>query len=537
MKNSFAKGLVSVVIVTKDRKQDLIGCVNSYLKSSYNKLEIIVVDNASKPPLLTWFLKKYPNVKLITSHINVGAAEGRNLGFEKAIGEYILFTDDDAKADKNIVKFLLEAFKIKKDAGIIQPLVYDKQRPGLLQGAGYDIDLTTGRIKAQGVREKDRGQYEGLREVPMCGCVWMVKREVFDKIGNYDKEYFIPYEDCDFSIRARKAGYKLYCYSLAKTWHQGIKTSFIHPWIEWLGITSSHRAFRVVRNKMIFMRKHAPFPNNVVFFFIMLPSYVLVHTFIIIGARRFDILIRYWLGLISGIWYALTFPIRKIISAYYRQVDNKLYLFKMFLMVWTDPLTWVINTKAKTILDLGCGKGKPMELIKSRMKVEQAVGVELFMPYIEYANLKKIHNKYIIKDIKKVKFKSKSFDIVLASHVLEHISKKEALELLENMEKWARMQVIVATPIGEHYHPAEDGNILQLHLSAFQPEDFEKMGYRIKKYGWKWLLGEKGLVHQVQNDILRKFFYFLNIIVTPVYYLCQPSCDYTFVAYKGIQKR
>jgi len=166
------------------------------------------------------------------------------------------------------------------------------------------------------------------------------------------------------------------------------------------------------------------------------------------------------------------------------------------------------------------------------MKVEKAVGVDLFEPYIEEARRERIHDEYIIKDIRKVRFSPKSFDIVIASHVLEHLSKKEAWKVLENMEKWARKQVIVATPIGKHYHGLEDGNILQLHVSAFVPEDFQIKGYKIKNYGWKWLLGDNGVVHTIKNDIARKILYTFNILVTPIYYLFQESCDYTFVAYK-----
>ncbi len=527
--------LVSIVIVSCDRKKDLIECIDSYLASTYKPLEIIVVDNASKPPLLTWLPKKYPMVKLITSDTNLGAAEGRNRGLEISKGQYIVFTDDDAYSDKDMVKNLVEAFEKRKDAGIIQPLVYDKQKKNMLQGAGHDINLTTGRIKAWGVREIDKGQYEGIREVPMCGCVWMVKKEVFKKIGNYDEDYFIPYEDSDFSIRVRKAGYKLYCYSKAKTWHQGHKSTFVHPWIEWLGITSPARAYRVFRNKMIFMRKHSPFPQNLFFFFILLPAYTFLHTLIILSSRRFDILMKYWLGVLSGLWYAITYPIRKPIAGIYRKLDEDLHEFKMFLMAWTDPAPWIIDSSGKTILDLACGQGKPMELIKHRMKVKRAVGVDLFEPYIVEARKKKIHDEYILADITKVKFKENSFDIVLASHVIEHLTKKEGWRLLENMERWAKKQVIIATPIGEHYHPAEDGNIWQLHKSAFVPKDFEERGYKIKKYGWKWLLGDQGIVHSIKNDPVRKVLYTFNILMTPVYYLFQDSCDYTFVAYKNMK--
>jgi len=303
MKNA----LVSVVVVTKDRKKDLSECVESYVKCSYKPLEIIVVDNGSTPPVKSWLSKKYKSVKLITSKKNLGAAEGRNVGYRKSKGKYILFSDDDAYADKYMVKYLVDVFLDYKNAGIVQPLVYDKNNKKVLQGAGHDVSVTTGRIRAWGVQEEDVGQYDGVREVPLCGCVWMVKREVFNNIGLYDKEYFIPYEDSDFSFRARKAGYKLYCSSFAKTYHQGVKTTFVHPYVEWLGITSPERALQVARNKMMFMRKHSPFPNNIFFFFILLPTYALIHSVIIISTGRFDILSKYWQGIFSGIKYSLNY--------------------------------------------------------------------------------------------------------------------------------------------------------------------------------------------------------------------------------------
>ena len=299
--------LVSVVIVTRNRKKDLIECIDSYLKSSYKPIEIVVIDNNSVSKVESWLPKKYSKVRLISLNENVGAAEGRNIGYKEARGNYILFTDDDAYAGRDMIGHLVSVFRNNNKVGIVQPLVYDKQNKNLLQGAGHDINLLSGRIKAWGDKEEDVGQYEGLREVPMCGCVWMVKREVFNKIGLYDEDYFIPYEDSDFSIRARKAGFKLYCYSKAKTWHQGIKSTFVHPRLELLGITSSERAFRTARNKMIFMRKHSPFPVNIFFFFILFPVYIFLQTIIIFTTLKLDVLWKYCLGVISGIKYALSY--------------------------------------------------------------------------------------------------------------------------------------------------------------------------------------------------------------------------------------
>lgn len=531
------KNLISVVIVTKDRKKDLVDCVDSFIKSSYKQIEIIVVDNGSNPPLLTWFPKRFKQVKLITNENNVGAAEGRNIGLERSTGEYILFSDDDAVAGKDMLKNLLAAFKMKKDAGIIQPLVYDKQKKNLLQGAGHDINLVTGRITAWGVREVDKGQYAGLRKIPLSGCVWMVKRTVFNKVDNYDSEYFIPYEDSDFSYRVSKAGFGIYCYSEAKTWHQGPKKTYVHPWVEWLGITSPERAYRVARNKMIYMRKHSPFPYNIFFFLVLLPLYVLAHSTIILATGKFNILTKYWLGISSGAFYSITYPVRKTVKTFYSKLDENLYPLKMQLMARTDPTPLLIDPSVESILDLGSGPGKIMSLIKYRLKIKKAIGVELFKPYIDEAKKNKIYNEIITKDIRKINFKPNSFDLVIASHVLEHLPKKDAWKVLEKMEKIAKKQIIIATPIGDIYHPLEDGNLLQLHLCSFQPSEFEQKGYKIVKFGWKWLLGEHGLVHEVKSDILRKFLYTFNLMCIPIYYLFPFLCDFTFVAYKKYDQK
>lgn len=526
--------LVSVVVVTKDRKKDLEACINSYLLSTYHPIEIIVVDNASKQPIISWLPKKYPTVKIITSKFNLGAAAGRNVGLKETEGEYIVFTDDDASCDRRMVTNLVDVFKKKREAGIVQPLVYDKDQRSMLQGAGHDINLTTGRIKAWGVREEDRDQYDGIREVPMCGCVWMVKREVIKKIGNFDEEYFIPYEDSDFCERARREKFKLYCFSDAKTWHRGHKSTYVHSWIEWLGITTPERAYRISRNKIIFMKKHSPFPNNLIFFFIFFPMYIFLHSLIIISARRIDVLVKYWLGVLSGIWYAVTFKLIKNLLRIHSEIDEKLLPVKIFFLGWTDPLTSVINKSGESILDLGCGQGKIMKMIKIRMNVKRAVGVDLFKPYIDEAKSFKTHDTFFMQDVRKINFPPRSFDIVIASHLLEHLPKEDSWQLLKKMETIAKKQIIIATPIGEMPNPIEDKNPLQAHVSFFYPEEFSEKGYKIIKYGWRWLIGDIGLAIKVKNPIIRKILFAFNLIVTPIYYFFPQSCDYIFVAYKNV---
>lgn len=203
-------------------------------------------------------------------------------------------------------------------------------------------------------------------------------------------------------------------------------------------------------------------------------------------------------------------------------------------MSWVEPECWIIDKSANTILDVGCGRGLSMEMIKMRINVKKSVGVDLFEPYIRESKRKRIHNRYVLSDVRQMNFPNESFDVVMALQVLEHLPKKDAWEVLEKMEKIAKKQVIAATPIGEMYHPAVDDNKLQLHKSHFNPEEFEKRGYKVTKVGFKFITGEHGLVHTVKNDVLRKLIYSFNLFVTLFTVLFPKVGDYYFVASKSL---
>ncbi|KKQ25813.1 MAG: hypothetical protein US39_C0004G0058 [Microgenomates group bacterium GW2011_GWC1_37_12b] len=301
------KIIVSAVIVTMNRKDELIDCIDSLIKSKCIFSEIVVVDNGSKIPTKSFLSKKFPKVKIIRSEVNIGAAAGRNLGIKNVNGDFIFFMDDDAVIDNMAICQMLEVFKKYKNVGLVQPKVYDKDQPTVIQGAGHTINLMTGRAKAWGIMEPDHGQYDNDREIPMTGGIVLVKKSVIKKIGVFDEDYFIPYEDSDLCMRATKAGFKVYCSGEAKSWHQGKKATAVNPRLEWMGVTTPERAYRIARNKIIFMRKHAPLANKVIFMLVILPFYALAHSAIIVSSNRFDIFFNYWKGLFSGLLYFLTY--------------------------------------------------------------------------------------------------------------------------------------------------------------------------------------------------------------------------------------
>lgn len=138
----------------------------------------------------------------------------------------------------------------------------------------------------------------------------------------------------------------------------------------------------------------------------------------------------------------------------------------------------------KTILDVGCGSKSPIGLLNGTYTT---VGVDAYKPSIEESKKQKIHNAYILGDIKKLTslVEKKSFDAVVALDVIEHLEKDAGYKLLDDMERTARKKVILVTPNGFIPQYNKD-NKLQAHLSGWTVEDFINRGYQVEGiYGTK----------------------------------------------------
>ena len=144
-----------------------------------------------------------------------------------------------------------------------------------------------------------------------------------------------------------------------------------------------------------------------------------------------------------------------------------------------------------TVLELGCGYNSPIQYCN----VHFSVGVELFEPYLQESKKKAIHKQYIKADIRKIEFKPKSFDTVVALDVLEHLTTEEGLMLIKKMEKWSRKKIIIFTPNGYVWQDDYDNNPLQEHKSGWSAKELEKLGFKVFGInGWKKLRGYKASI-------------------------------------------
>jgi hypothetical protein len=160
---------------------------------------------------------------------------------------------------------------------------------------------------------------------------------------------------------------------------------------------------------------------------------------------------------------------------------------------WLFPI-WLERAKkevkgCRTLLDVGCGFNSPVQYFG----IPQSVGVEVHEPYLIESRKKGIHTRYFKGDVMDMEWPDKSFDVVFCSEVLEHLQHGDGLDLLKDMERWARKKVIITTPNGYIHQEAYDGNPYQAHLSSWVPSEFRQRGYRVSGMsGMKSIRGERG---------------------------------------------
>ena len=147
--------------------------------------------------------------------------------------------------------------------------------------------------------------------------------------------------------------------------------------------------------------------------------------------------------------------------------------------------------------------------------------MEAFQPYLEESKRKNIHTEYLKQRIEEVDFSRDSFDAVIMIEVLEHLTKETGLEILEKAEKWAKNKIIISTPNGYFPMGAVDSNAFQRHLSGWNIDALEKLGFKCYGVsGLKSLYLKENIVHSLNNEKdntfsnirfrPKKFFYVIN---------------------------
>ncbi|WP_309134381.1 glycosyltransferase family 2 protein [Cellulomonas sp.] len=243
---------VRALVVSWNGAHLLPSCLSSLEQQTVrDRMEVVVVDNASTDGTEDLMARRHPAVRVIRSAVNLGFAGGAELGMRDAPGHVVLL-NNDARFAPDAVERLLDALDGFPRAGAVTAkiLLADPSggEPRWVNSTG-NVVTTRG---AGGDRDwmRPRGQESTERTVfGFCGGAALLRREALDDVGGFDPSLFLYYEDTDLSWRMRAAGWEVVHEPAAVAVHQHAASS---------GTDSPLFRYHNTRNSLVVVTRHAP---------------------------------------------------------------------------------------------------------------------------------------------------------------------------------------------------------------------------------------------------------------------------------------
>lgn len=241
--------LVSVISINFNAPEVTADMIRSMQKVTYPNVEIIIVDNASSKGDVDTLKKEFPGIILIKSKENLGFAGGNNLGIKQSKGEYILLLNNDTEVDPGFLEPLVDKFRSNPLIGAISPKIYFHHTPNMLQFTGIsEINKYTTRSTGWGFGKMDEGQFDEDKESFFAhGAAMMVSRKVIKKVGLMAEIYFLYYEEMDWGLRIRNAGYQIFYVHNSIIYHKESVST---------GRESPLKTYYINRARILFMRRN-----------------------------------------------------------------------------------------------------------------------------------------------------------------------------------------------------------------------------------------------------------------------------------------
>ena len=212
------KSLISIIVLNYNAGELLLNCINSLKKSTYQNIEILVVDNISSDDSHTKCKKQFPDIKLIQNRKNLGYCGGNNVGIKEAKGEFIVILNPDTIVEENWLDEMFNAFNEFGD-GLYQPKIISLNESDIIQSTGNMIHV----FGFGFARDKGKKIIEKKEEIEKIGyasgtCLFTTKK-VLEKVGLLDEFLFLYHDDLDLGWRAAQIGINSYYVPKSKIFH------------------------------------------------------------------------------------------------------------------------------------------------------------------------------------------------------------------------------------------------------------------------------------------------------------------------------
>jgi len=229
----------SVIVLNYNGRAWLEPCLGALTtQSGAPSFEVLLVDNGSSDGSIGFAASRFPSLRIVDNERNLGFAAGNNAAARAARGEILVFLNNDTvPASDWLARLNFAMLDLPGRALVTSRLVF-LDRPETIDSAG------DGYLRAGGAFKRGHGAdaaaYAASCEVfGACGAAFAIERQLFERLGGFDDDFFMVYEDVDLSYRARLAGHTCWYAADAVVRHAGSAT---------LGTMSSAAVFHGQRN-------------------------------------------------------------------------------------------------------------------------------------------------------------------------------------------------------------------------------------------------------------------------------------------------
>ena len=223
---------VAIVVLNWNRKNDTLACLHSLEEQEDIEGKVILVDNGSVDDSIFAVSGQFPNVIVIETGVNLGYAGGNNVGISYALDkgfEYIMVLNNDTILASQCISHLLQDLQLHPDAAAAAPKSFYLEAPDIIYFAGGRISRD-GRTHHIGGGSYDAPKYNLACDTEwLTGCAILFRSKSLQELGLFEPKYYVLFEDLDWSLRARRRGYRLRVVPEALLWHK-VSTSFGKTW-------------------------------------------------------------------------------------------------------------------------------------------------------------------------------------------------------------------------------------------------------------------------------------------------------------------
>lgn len=256
---------IVVILVNFNGFDDTIECIKS-LRKVPEKIEIIVVDNASSENERLFELGSLENVLVLNQETNLGFGRANNVGIDWAVSNlqfsHILLLNNDTYVKEDFLSKLLPSFNCNSNVGIVSPKILLEEDNNYLWYGGGFVNWYKGSVAIPGYGFlQDRIAQE--KEVDFAsGCAMLFSRESILNIGGFDPRFFMYEEDLELCLRAKKKGWTIVYNPQSVIFHkgQGSQRNKNEKFLTLYDPNNPRLAFllyHVTKNKLHTISKHA----------------------------------------------------------------------------------------------------------------------------------------------------------------------------------------------------------------------------------------------------------------------------------------